>query len=229
MGGAQEATERSECAVKPHRACSGSKHGYSDLGSTSSLLPPDYKPPATPGSWAALNICDLEDMGTLSPVGSPAPSTNPFCCSWAAVVGWPGSGWPQPAPWTEAVCTHVISANYPGFSKLADSRRESQAARSRCPAGQPSPPATTGLDPYAQDFKSPGCVCPHGLSGHHVLASERLCVSAAVPMERPLRQVWEAELMGRERGWGRHGALLRKTAPAPYSHSHRGSCRILGL
>lgn len=163
MGGAQEATERPECAVKPHRACSGSKHGYSDLGSTSSLLPPDYKPPATPGSWAALNICDLEGMGTLSPVGSPAPSTSPCCCSWAAVVGWPGSGWPQPAPWTKAVCTHVISANYPGFSKLADSRRESQAARSRCPAGQPSPPATTGLDPYAQDFKVPGCVCPHGL------------------------------------------------------------------
>lgn len=176
MGGAQEATERPECAVKPHRACSGNKHGYSDLRSTSSLLLPDYKPPATPGSWAALNICDLEGMGTLSPMGSPAPSSSPCCCSWAAVVGWPGSGWPQPAPWTKAVCTHVISANYPGFSKLADSRRESQAARSRCPAGQPSPPATTGLDPYAQDFKLPGCVCPHGLRGRHVLASVFVCL-----------------------------------------------------
>lgn len=135
LGGAQEATERPECAVKPHRTCSRSKHGYSDLGSTSSLLPPDYKPTAAPISWATLHICDSEGTGPLSPVGSPAPSTSPCCSSWAAVVGWPGSGWPQPAPWTKVVCTHVISANYPGFSKLADSRRESQAAGSRCPAG----------------------------------------------------------------------------------------------
>lgn len=165
------------------------------------LLPPDYKPTAAPISWATLHICDSEGTGPLSPVGSPAPSTSPCCCSWAAVVGWPGSGWPQPAPWTKVVCTHVISANYPGFSKLADSRRESQAARSRCPAGvSPLHPATAGLNPNAKDFTSPGCVCPHRLRGRQVLASECLCVSAAVHMQRPLRQVWEAELMGRGRG-----------------------------
>lgn len=194
LGGAQEATERPECAVKPHRTCSRSKHGYSDLGSTSNLLPPDYKPAATPISWATLHICDSEGTGPLGPVGSPAPSTSPCCCSWTAVVGWPGSGWPQPAPWTKVVCTHVISANYPGFSKLADSRGESQAARSRCPAEvSPLHLATAGLDPDAQDFTSPGCVCPHRLRGRHVLASECLCVSAAVRVERPLRQVWEAD------------------------------------
>lgn len=43
-------------------------------------------------------VCGREGTGTRSPVGSPAPSSSPYCCSWAAAVGWPGQAGPSPRP-----------------------------------------------------------------------------------------------------------------------------------
>lgn len=102
---------------------------------------------------------------------------------------------PVLSPWTKAVCTHVISTNYPGFSKLAaDSQLDSQAAQSYCPC---TSALSKSLGPalISKPSTSPPLAhAPLGLCCCHVLTSDLLCVFASIRLEWPLGQVRKATL-----------------------------------
>lgn len=139
-------------------------------------------------------------------------------------MGWPGqAGAPVLSPWTKAVCTHVISTNYPGFSKLAaDSQLDSQAAQSYCPCTS-ALSKSLGTALISKPSTSPPLArAPLGLCCCHVLTSDLLCVFASIRLERPPGQVRKATCRrAKARVLCCEG---RQRQPAPGSHRDPRGC-----